>query len=67
MLIKIIIVFTLFFVLYSLASGLYYLLQDKGQSTRVVKALTWRVGISLGLFIFLFIASYAGWIHPQVV
>ena len=41
------------FILGSLASALYYLIKDKGQSDRAVKMLTVRVGLSLALFMLL--------------
>lgn len=50
------------FILASLASALYYLVKDKGQSDRVVKMLTVRVGLSLTLFIFLMAGYYFGFI-----
>jgi uncharacterized membrane-anchored protein len=47
---------TIFFViLYSLGSALYYMYKDKGQSTRMVKSLSIRVGLSLFLFIVMMI------------
>jgi hypothetical protein len=52
------------FILASLASALYYLVKDKGQSDRVVKALTVRVSLSLALFIRLMAGYYFGFI-PQ--
>ncbi len=52
------------FILASLASALYYLVKDKGQSDRVVKMLTIRVGLSLTLFILLMGSYYFGLI-PQ--
>jgi len=67
MLTKILVIALLFFVIYSLGSGLYYLLNDQGKSTRVVKALSWRIGISLVLFIFLMVGFYAGWMTPHVM
>ena len=42
----------------SLGSALFYLVQDKGRSDRSVRALTFRIGLSLGLFIFLMILAY---------
>lgn len=48
------------FILASLASALYYLIKDKGQSDRVVKMLTVRVGLSLALFILLMAGYYFG-------
>lgn len=52
-------------ILFSLISSLYYLMRDKGNSTASVKALTWRIGLSLLLFVLLFIAYALGWIHPH--
>jgi hypothetical protein len=52
------------FILASLGSALYYLIKDKGQSDRVVKALTVRVGLSLALFVLLMAGYYFG-IIPQ--
>jgi ABC-type glycerol-3-phosphate transport system permease component len=52
------------FILGSLASALYYLIKDKGQTDRTVKMLTIRVGLSLALFILLMAGYYFG-IVPQ--
>lgn len=52
------------FILASLASALYYLIKDKGQSDRVVKMLTVRVVLSLALFLLLMGGYYFG-IIPQ--
>jgi len=52
------------FILASLASALYYLIKDKGQSDRAVKMLTIRVALSLSLFILLMGGYYFGLI-PQ--
>lgn len=52
------------FILGSLASALYYLIKDKGQSDRAVKMLTIRVGLSLALFVMLMAGYYFG-IVPQ--
>lgn len=49
-------------ILASLASALYYLLKDKGGSDRTVKALTYRVGLSITLFIMLMLGYYFGWL-----
>jgi hypothetical protein len=56
-------IFALLFIvliLGSLASALYYLIKDKGQSDRTVKMLTVRVGLSLTLFIVLMAGYYFG-------
>lgn len=52
------------FILGSLASALYFLIKDKGQTDRTVKMLTLRVGLSLTLFILLMGGYYFG-IIPQ--
>jgi hypothetical protein len=65
--IKGLIVAFLVFILFSLGSALYFLVRDPGESTRVVKALTWRIGLSLVLFIFLLVAYALGWITPNTV
>ena len=52
------------FILASLASALYYLIKDKGQSDRAVKMLTVRVALSLTLFVLLMGGYYFG-VIPQ--
>ncbi len=49
----------------SLFSALYYMIRDKGQSTRAVRALTWRVGLSITLFLILMLGYHFGFITPQ--
>ena len=61
---KFIIVAGLVAVIVSLFSALYYLYRDRGQGTRMVKALGIRVALSAALVAFL-VASYKlGWIAP---
>lgn len=62
---KAIIIIFLLFIFYALGSALYYLMNDKGDSNRIVKALTWRIGLSIVLFIFLMLAFWFGWITPH--
>lgn len=64
---KIIIILFLIFIAYALGSALYYLVTDKTGSTRIIKALTWRIGLSLVLFLFLFVAFAFGWLHPHAI
>ena len=49
----------------SLASGLLFLLRDKGQSDRTAKALTLRVGLSLLIFVILMAGYYFGLIPRE--
>ncbi len=67
MLFKFIVVLFMFIIVYSLGSGLFYLVRDRSNSTRVVKALTWRIGLSLFLFILLLVAYALGWIVPHQI
>ncbi|MCA0402639.1 MAG: twin transmembrane helix small protein [Proteobacteria bacterium] len=62
---KAIIIIAMLIILFALGSGLFYLVKDTGDTKRTVKALTWRIGLSLALFIFLFFAFYMGWIKPH--
>lgn len=67
MLFKLIIILFLGVIFYSLGSALFYLIRDQGDSDRVVKALTWRIGVSLFLFVLIFIAYAFGWITPHTI
>lgn len=55
------------FIIYSLGSALYYMMNDGEGSKRMVKALTMRVGISIALFVFVLFAFWMGWIKPTGV
>jgi Protein of unknown function (DUF2909) len=68
MLFKALIILMLLFIFGSLFSGLYHLMKGE-QNEKVVKALTWRISISLLLFILIMIGFYTGYIgqpnpHP---
>lgn len=65
MITKLFIIFVMIIITASLASGLFFLVRDPGNSKRTVKALTVRIGISLTLFIFLFVAFKLGLIKPH--
>jgi hypothetical protein len=54
------------FILFSLFSALYFLLKDKGNSTRTVKALTVRVVLSITLFVLLLIGFKTGLITHRL-
>lgn len=62
---KIVVVILLVIILISLASGLIFLIRDKGKSERTVKSLTLRIVLSIALFILLFIGFSAGLIKPH--
>ena len=56
----------LILILASLASGLYFVFHDRSGSTRAVKALAVRVGLSVGLFLFLMAMYYFGFIPGRL-
>ena len=53
-------------ILLSLGSALVFLIRDKGQSTRTVKALAVRVALSLALFLLLIIGYKLGFITGRL-
>lgn len=65
--IKIIIVLAFVGIVASLASGLFFLVNDKGDSRRTLRALTFRIGLSVALFAFLMILIALGVIEPHGV
>jgi hypothetical protein len=66
MIVKVIVVILLLFIVYSLGSALYFLVNEKNKdSAHVVKLLTWRIGLSLILFCLLFFSYWMGWIVPH--
>ncbi|WP_291993658.1 twin transmembrane helix small protein [Candidatus Accumulibacter sp. ACC003] len=59
----IIVVVMLIAIIASLGSALVFIYRDQGQGkTRAVKALSWRVGLSLALFVLLVASQRFGWI-----
>ena len=64
---KVVIGVMLLVILASLFSALVFLLRDRGGSGRTVRALTWRIGLSIALFVLLIVASLMGWIQPHGV
>jgi len=62
--VRLVVIAFLIVIVASLASALIYLIRDKGQSDRMVKALTVRVALSVTLFLLLMVGYYFG-IIPQ--
>ena len=65
MLTKLFVILVLVAILASLGYGLYTLVVDRGESTRTVKALTVRVGLSVGLFLLLLVLFATGVLKPH--
>jgi hypothetical protein len=62
---KILIIIGLLLILYSLGSALIFLVRDHGDGDRIVRRLTWRIALSLVLFLALWAAYQMGWIEPK--
>ncbi|MEJ2141556.1 MAG: twin transmembrane helix small protein [Gammaproteobacteria bacterium] len=67
MLFKIIVVALLGFIVLSLSTALFSMINDKGQTDRTVKALTVRIALSIGLIVLLGIGYQLGLIQPHGV
>ena len=55
------------FIVFSLAQGMYFLAKDDGDvdKTRVVRALTVRIVLSLTLFLLLMVGYFVGILEPH--
>ena len=62
---RLLIIGVLIAILVSLGVALHDLTARRSASGRMVRALTWRVGLSVGLFALLIIAAWCGWIVPH--
>jgi cytochrome bd-type quinol oxidase subunit 2 len=62
---KLLIVIVLIGIVVSLGSALFHLVHDRTGSKKMVRALTLRVALSVGLFLLLFVAWSLGLIEPH--
>lgn len=51
----------------SLASAMVFLIRDRGRTRNTVRALGFRVGFSVALFMFILFAHWMGWIQSTGV
>ncbi len=63
---KIVVILFLVAIVASLGSALFFLITDQGRSKRTVKALAWRVGLSVTLFLLLMAGYYFGLIPGRL-
>jgi hypothetical protein len=61
---KILVAIAFILIIASLGSALLFLMKDKGRTNRTVKALAFRVGFSITLFVLILVAHHFGWIQP---
>jgi succinate dehydrogenase/fumarate reductase cytochrome b subunit len=52
-------------IVYNLGAGLFYMMSDKGTTNRTVKALTWRIGLSVLLILLIIAGIFTGIIKPH--
>lgn len=62
---KVIVMLVFVGILYSLGSAMFYMIKDRGATDRTAKALTFRIGLSIGLFALLFVLYALGIIEPH--
>jgi TRAP-type C4-dicarboxylate transport system permease large subunit len=63
---KYLVIAMLVLILISLGKALFHLTSRKPEDgVKMVKALAWRIGLSVLLFVLLIVAYYSGWIEPQ--
>lgn len=67
MLFKLMVITILLAILFSLGSGLIFLIKDQGRSSRTARALTLRISLSLALFLLLMLGYAVGLITPHGV
>ena len=63
---KIVVILFVLLILASLGSALFFLITDRGQSKRIVTALTLRVGLSVALFLVLMAGHYFGLVPGKI-
>jgi predicted membrane channel-forming protein YqfA (hemolysin III family) len=65
---KIVIAFALVAIVVALLMAGRAMVKDtknsKQKNKSMVNALTWRIGLSVALFLFVLLANYLGWIQP---
>jgi hypothetical protein len=62
---RLIVIAVLIGIIASLGSAAFQLAGGKGDSGKMLKALTWRIGLSVALFVVLLLAWKAGIIKPH--
>jgi hypothetical protein len=63
---RIVVILFLLFIIGSLGSALYYMIRDRGQGSRMVRALTVRIALSIVLFALLVLGFHFGFITGKL-
>jgi len=64
-LIRIVVVIVVIAIVFSLGSALFQLSRPGGDPQRMLRALTWRIGLSVALFLLLLLGWWGGFISPH--
>lgn len=62
---KAIIIILLLMILYSLGKALYHMVRKERNPDGVVNSLTYRIALSVLLFVLIVFGSYMGWVTPH--
>ena len=62
---KLLVILVLGAIVVSLGVALYHLASGQGDSRKLVRSLTVRIGLSVALFVLLMLAWWLGLIHPH--
>ena len=64
---KIVIAIAFVLIIGSLGSALFFMMRDKGKTRNTARALGFRVGFSILLFLFILVSHQMGWIQASGV
>ena len=64
---KTLVVIALLAILFSLGKALFHLTSGKGDPSKTVRALTWRISLSVALLLLMLFAAHQGGIAPHGV
>lgn len=66
---RLVVVLMLVAIVYNLGAALFSLSRSNRDALvdgrKMVRSLTWRISLSVGLFALLFLAWHLGWVHPH--
>jgi len=65
MITKLIVIFLFLIIVGSLASAMFYMMRDTGNSKRMVRALTMRISLSVVAFLIVMVLMYLGGGNPK--
>jgi hypothetical protein len=65
--VKVVVLVLLLATVVSLFRALSAMMRGEGGEGKTVKALAWRIGLSIAIFLFLLLSMYMGWVKPHGV